>query len=43
MRGSVRGPTLLEPQDQVLRKKLNHFDHERIPAERVVRARHGDG
>ena len=31
-----RGPTLLE--DFVLREKINHFDHERIP-ERVVHAR----
>lgn len=32
----VRGPTLLE--DFVLREKLTHFDHERIP-ERIVHAR----
>jgi catalase len=32
----ARGPTLL--QDQLLREKLFHFDHERIP-ERVVHAR----
>jgi catalase len=32
----VRGPTLLE--DFVLREKISHFDHERIP-ERVVHAR----
>ena len=32
----ARGPTLLE--DFVLREKINHFDHERIP-ERVVHAR----
>jgi len=31
-----RGPTLLE--DQILREKIQHFDHERIP-ERVVHAR----
>ncbi|ART80015.1 catalase [Oceanisphaera avium] len=31
-----RGPTLLE--DFVLREKINHFDHERIP-ERIVHAR----
>ena len=31
-----RGPVLLE--DFVLREKINHFDHERIP-ERVVHAR----
>jgi catalase len=36
LRAGVRGPTLLE--DQVLREKLFHFDHERIP-ERVVHAR----
>jgi catalase len=32
----VRGPTLLE--DFILREKITHFDHERIP-ERVVNAR----
>jgi catalase len=32
----VRGPTLLE--DFILREKITHFDHERIP-ERVVHAR----
>ena len=32
----VRGPTLLE--DFVLREKITHFDHERIP-ERIVHAR----
>ncbi|MDB5641628.1 MAG: catalase [Hyphomicrobiales bacterium] len=31
-----RGPVLLE--DEVLREKINHFDHERIP-ERIVHAR----
>ena len=31
-----RGPTLLE--DQHLREKISHFDHERIP-ERAVHAR----
>lgn len=31
-----RGPTLME--DQILREKIQHFDHERIP-ERVVHAR----
>ena len=31
-----RGPVLLE--DEILREKINHFDHERIP-ERVVHAR----
>ncbi len=36
LRFGQRGPTLLE--DFVLREKINHFDHERIP-ERVVHAR----
>jgi len=36
LRIGARGPTLLE--DQVLRDKIFHFDHERIP-ERVVHAR----
>ncbi|HET9146787.1 MAG TPA: catalase, partial [Acetobacteraceae bacterium] len=36
LRAGRRGPTLLE--DFVLREKLFHFDHERIP-ERVVHAR----
>ena len=36
LRGNPRGPTLLE--DFVLREKITHFDHERIP-ERVVHAR----
>ncbi len=36
LRTGDRGPTLLE--DFVLREKLTHFDHERIP-ERVVHAR----
>jgi catalase len=36
LRAGVRGPTLLE--DFILREKLTHFDHERIP-ERVVNAR----
>jgi len=36
LKAGARGPTLLE--DQVLREKINHFDHERIP-ERVVHAR----
>ncbi len=36
LRIGQRGPTLLE--DQILREKLTHFDHERIP-ERVVHAR----
>ena len=33
---SLRGPTLLE--DFILREKITHFDHERIP-ERIVHAR----
>lgn len=36
LRAGARGPTLLE--DFILREKLFHFDHERIP-ERVVHAR----
>ena len=36
LRANVRGPTLLE--DFVLREKITHFDHERIP-ERIVHAR----
>lgn len=36
LRAGSRGPTLLE--DYILREKLQHFDHERIP-ERVVHAR----
>lgn len=36
LRGGARGPTLLE--DHILREKIFHFDHERIP-ERVVHAR----
>ena len=36
LKAGKRGPTLLE--DFVLREKLQHFDHERIP-ERVVHAR----
>ncbi len=36
LHGSRRGPTLLE--DFILREKIMHFDHERIP-ERVVHAR----
>ncbi len=36
LRAGVRGPTLLE--DFILREKIFHFDHERIP-ERVVHAR----
>ena len=36
LKGHSRGPTLLE--DFVLREKITHFDHERIP-ERIVHAR----
>ena len=36
LKGGVRGPTLLE--DMILREKIQHFDHERIP-ERIVHAR----
>jgi catalase len=36
LKGGQRGPTLLE--DFILREKITHFDHERIP-ERVVHAR----
>ncbi|MEO9078020.1 MAG: catalase [Rhodanobacter sp.] len=36
LRSSPRGPTLLE--DFILREKITHFDHERIP-ERIVHAR----
>jgi catalase len=36
LRAGSRGPTLLE--DFILREKITHFDHERIP-ERVVHAR----
>src|SRR5690606_32864378 len=36
LKNGARGPTLLE--DFVLREKITHFDHERIP-ERVVHAR----
>ncbi|PZR95036.1 MAG: catalase HPII [Stutzerimonas stutzeri] len=36
LKGGSRGPTLLE--DFVLREKIQHFDHERIP-ERIVHAR----
>ena len=36
LRANARGPTLIE--DFVLREKITHFDHERIP-ERVVHAR----
>jgi len=36
LKGGPRGPTLLE--DMILREKIQHFDHERIP-ERIVHAR----
>ncbi|QNH13578.1 catalase [Xanthomonas sp. SI] len=36
LRATPRGPTLLE--DFILREKITHFDHERIP-ERIVHAR----
>ncbi|MEP6763426.1 MAG: catalase [Gemmatimonadaceae bacterium] len=36
LKAGLRGPTLL--QDFVLREKITHFDHERIP-ERIVHAR----
>ncbi len=36
LKAGERGPTLLE--DFVLREKIFHFDHERIP-ERIVHAR----
>ncbi|WP_337025090.1 catalase HPII [Pantoea anthophila] len=36
LRAGTRGPTLLE--DFILREKITHFDHERIP-ERIVHAR----
>ena len=36
LKAGARGPTLLE--DFVLREKIFHFDHERIP-ERIVHAR----
>jgi catalase len=36
LRGGTRGPTLMD--DFILREKITHFDHERIP-ERVVHAR----
>ncbi|MEO5584294.1 MAG: catalase, partial [Flavobacteriales bacterium] len=36
LKAGLRGPTLLE--DHILRDKITHFDHERIP-ERVVHAR----
>ena len=36
LKGGERGPSLLE--DFILREKITHFDHERIP-ERIVHAR----
>jgi catalase len=36
LKAGVRGPTLME--DFILREKITHFDHERIP-ERIVHAR----
>ncbi|OHX20779.1 catalase [Chromobacterium sphagni] len=36
LRANLRGPSLLE--DFILREKISHFDHERIP-ERIVHAR----
>jgi catalase len=39
LKSGSRGPTLLA--DFVLREKINHFDHERIP-ERIVHARGSD-
>jgi catalase len=36
LRANSRGPTLLE--DFILREKITHFDHERIP-ERIIHAR----
>src|SRR5258708_7697112 len=36
LKSGARGPTLLE--DILMREKITHFDHERIP-ERVVHAR----
>jgi len=36
LRANPRGPTLIE--DFILREKIMHFDHERIP-ERIVHAR----
>ena len=40
LKAGARGPTLLE--DFILREKITHFDHERIP-ERVVHARGAGG
>src|ERR1700722_1720177 len=39
LKAGTRGPTLLE--DFIIREKITHFDHERIP-ERIVHAR-GEG
>jgi len=36
LKAGLRGPVLLE--DFILREKITHFDHERIP-ERIVHAR----
>ena len=36
LKAGLRGPTLME--DFILREKITHFDHERIP-ERIVHAR----
>lgn len=36
LRAGARGPSLLE--DFIMREKITHFDHERIP-ERIVHAR----
>lgn len=36
LKAGLRGPSLLE--DFILREKITHFDHERIP-ERIVHAR----
>jgi catalase len=38
LKANPRGPVLLE--DFILREKITHFDHERIP-ERIVHARYG--
>ena len=40
LKAGLRGPTLLE--DFILREKITHFDHERIP-ERIVHARGSGG
>jgi catalase len=37
LKAGVRGPVLLE--DFILREKITHFDHERIPERIVPRAR----